>query len=133
MNKKEILEEGYTFCSNHLVKYPDCNSTQNLFGGKLLAWIDEKAAIFASKYMHENLVVTAHFGGLDFETPAQLRKIVKIYARVLNEGTTSIRIGVLVTKSNMGEDKEELIAKNEVVFVAVNEDGRPKPWKNTNN
>lgn len=129
MRKEEIEADGYHFCSTHLVKYPDCNATQNLFGGKLLAWIDEKTAIFASKYMHENLVVTAHFGGLDFKTPAELRKIVKIYAKVLKEGNSSLRIAVLVTKSNMGEDEETLIATNEVVFVAVDESGKPKHWK----
>lgn len=58
---------------------------------------------------------------------------MKIYARVLEEGNSSIRVGVLVTKSNMGEEEEELVAQNEVVFVAVDENGKSKPWKHTNN
>jgi acyl-CoA thioesterase YciA len=112
-----------------LVKYPDCNATENLFGGKLLSWIDEAAAIFASRHMEEDLIVTKWFGGLEFVAPAELRKVVTIYAKVLKEGTTSMRVGVVATKKSMGDNSETLIASTEVVFVAVDSNMNKKPWK----
>ena len=125
---KEEVRTKLEFCSSHIVKYPDCNATQNLFGGKLLAWVDEKAAIFASKHMKEDLVVTAHFGGLDFAVPAELRKVVRIYAEVLHEGNTSLKVGVLVTKSSLSSVDEIIIARNEIIFVSVDKNGKPKQW-----
>jgi acyl-CoA thioesterase YciA len=112
-----------------LVKYPDCNATENLFGGKLLSWIDEAAAIFASQYMAEDLIVTKWFGGLDFKSPAQLRRVVTIYVRILKEGTTSLTVGVTATKRTMGSNVETLIAETELVFVAVGKDMKKKTWK----
>jgi acyl-CoA hydrolase len=130
----ELIEQGFQLCSVHLVKYPDCNATENLFGGRLLAWIDESAAIYAGEIMSEPRIVTAHFGGLDFEKPTELRKIVRIYSKVLKEGNTSLRVKVVVTKCAMGSFEEETVASNEIVFVAVDETGKPKVWdKNTNN
>lgn len=130
----DLIEQGFQLCSVHLVKYPDCNATENLFGGRLLAWIDESAAIYAGEIMNEPRIVTAHFGGLDFERPTELRKIVRVYSRIIKEGNTSLRVKVVVTKSSMGSREEETVASNEIVFVAVDEDGRPKVWnKNTNN
>jgi acyl-CoA thioesterase YciA len=121
--------EGYDLCARHLVKYPDCNATQNLFGGQMLAWIDEAAAIYASKFMEENLVVTAHFGALDFKVPTELRKIVTIYGQVIKEGRTSLTVHVVAAKSDMGSWEEEVVAETEIVFVAVDENGKSKPWR----
>jgi acyl-CoA thioesterase YciA len=112
-----------------LVKYPDCNATENLFGGKLLSWIDEAAAIFASKYMGEDLIVTKWFGGLDFKSPAELRRVVTIYVRTLKEGKSSLTVGVTATKRLMGSEHETLIAETELVFVAVGSNMKKKTWK----
>lgn len=35
------MSDDWTLSLRHLVKYPDCNATKNLFGGQMLAWIDE--------------------------------------------------------------------------------------------
>jgi acyl-CoA hydrolase len=120
--------DEHTLCTTHLVKYPDCNATQNLFGGQLLAWLDESVAIYASKHMGTNLLVTAHFGGLDFKVPTELRKVVTIYAKVIKEGRTSLTVHGVATKRDMGSSEETFVADTEIVFVAVGEDMKPKPW-----
>jgi len=112
-----------------LVKYPDCNATENLFGGKLLSWIDEAAAIFASRYMEEDLIVTKWFGGLDFKAPAELRRVVTIYVRPIKEGKTSLTVGCTATKRTMGSEDEIVIAETELVFVAVDGNINKKVWK----
>ena len=120
---------GYTVCTRHLVKYPDCNATTNLFGGKLLAWIDEGLAIHASKHMHSDMIVTAHFGEMNFEVPTPLRSIVTIYGKVTKEGETSLTVHGIATKRNMSGVDEIVIADTELVFVSVGADMRPTPWK----
>lgn len=120
--------EGYTVCTRHLVKYPDCNATTNLFGGKLLAWIDEGVAIHASKYMRSDMIVTAHFGEMNFKVPTPLRSVVTIYAKVIREGRTSLTVHGVATKRTMGSSEETVIADTELVFVSVDENMRPIPW-----
>lgn len=112
-----------------LVKYPDCNATENLFGGKLLSWIDEAAAIFASRHMEEDLIVTKWFGGLDFKASAELRRVVTIYVRPIKEGRTSLTVGCTATKRTMGSEDEVVIAETELVFVAVDGNMNKKVWK----
>lgn len=112
-----------------LVKYPDCNATENLFGGKLLSWIDEAAAIFASRYMEEDLVVTKKFGELIFQSPAELRKVVTIYVWPVKEGKTSLTVGCRATKRTMGSEDETILAETELVFVAVDSKMNKRVWK----
>lgn len=124
--------EDYTLCTTHLVKYPDCNATTNLFGGQLLAWLDEGVAIFASKHMGTSMIVTAHLGGLDFKVPTELTKVTTIYAKVIHEGKTSLKVHAVATKRGMGSSEEITVAETEIVFVAVKEiDGELKStvWK----
>lgn len=127
LSANNLLEE-HTLCTTHLVKYPDCNATTNLFGGKLLAWIDEGVAIYASRYMHSDMIVTAHFGGLDFKVATPLRSVVTIYAKVIKKGRTSLTVQGLATKRDMSGSDEEVIASTELVFVSVDEDMKPIPW-----
>jgi acyl-CoA hydrolase len=120
--------DGYTLCFRGLVKYPDCNSTENLFGGKLLLWLDESVAIFASRYMQQERVVTAHMSEMNFTVPTELKKVVSIYSKVMKEGRTSLTVHAIATKSSMGGVDEIEVANTTMVFVAVDENGKPTPW-----
>jgi acyl-CoA thioesterase YciA len=132
MSLKTNLEE-YSLCFRGLVKYPDCNSTENLFGGKLLLWLDESVAIFASRYMNAAKVVTARFESMDFEVPTEIRKVVSIYAKVTKEGNSSLTVHAIATKSNMDGSEEVEVAQTSIVFVSVDSNGKSTPWnKHTN-
>lgn len=120
--------DEYKVCTTHLVKYPDCNATKNLFGGQLLAWLDESVAIYASRHMRTDMIVTAHFGGLDFKVPTELRKVVTIYAKPIKEGNSSLKVHAVATKRDMGSREEIVIAETEIVYVAVDENMKPTPW-----
>lgn len=119
----------YEKCSSYLVKHPQLNATTNLFGGTLLAWMDEATAIYASTYMAEDLIVTAHFGGIDFEVPKEKGMVVTIWAKVLKEGKSSLTIEAVATKRTMGGQEEYPVAKTKLVFVAIDAEGKPKYWK----
>ncbi|OFZ57726.1 MAG: hypothetical protein A2381_19395 [Bdellovibrionales bacterium RIFOXYB1_FULL_37_110] len=115
--------------TRHLVKYPNCNATENLFGGQLLAWLDETAAIFASQYMEEDLIVTKNFGSLEFKVPTELNRVINIYIKIVKEGKTSLTVQATATKQMMGSNVEIEVAALEIVFVAVNKDMTKKIWK----
>lgn len=123
-----LEEQGYSLCFRGIVKYPDCNATENLFGGKLLLWLDEYTAIFASRHMRSKRVVTARFDSMDFKVPTELKKILSIYAKVIKEGKSSLTVNAVATKSDMGSLQEIEVARTNIVFVSVDENGNSQPW-----
>lgn len=121
-------EPGYELCFRGIVKYPDCNATENLFGGQLLLWLDEYVAIVASRHIKHSAVVTKKFSEMIFGTPTELKKILSIYATVINEGKTSVTMKAVATKSERDGSNEVQVAEATIVYVAVDDLGKPVIW-----
>jgi acyl-CoA hydrolase len=100
----------------------DVGLRRTLFGGNMMAWLDEAASIFAHGYTNEELMVTLKFGELHFVNPVYEGHIVNFYSSHVKEGRTSISFDLEGIT-----DKDVLVVRTSVVFVSVNEDGRPKP------
>lgn len=114
----------------HLVKYPDCNATKNLFGGRMLAWIDEGAAMYAASQMKTDHLVTRLVGQIEFRVPVPLGHVCNIYARTKKEGNTSLTVTVTVTRTTFnGTGTEDVVCETDIVFVALDAKGKPTPWK----
>ncbi len=122
--------------------YEDLNSAGTIFGGKLVAWIDEGTAIFASCQMNARRIVTVKISELIFNQPAKLGDMLEIWCKVMKKGRTSITIQTLVTRRSFADDPEapksvindyalkpgSEICRCELVFVCVNEKGTPRVW-----
>jgi len=100
----------------------DVGLRRTLFGGNMMAWLDEAASIFAHGYTNEELVVTLKFGELHFVHPVYEGHIVNFFASNPREGRTSISFDLEGVT-----DKDVLVVRTSVVFVAVDANGRPKP------
>lgn len=118
-----------TLSMRHLVKYPQCNATKNLFGGTMLAWVDEGAAMYAACQMHTDRLVTRKVGEIEFRVPVPLGYVCNIYARTKKEGNTSLTVTVTVTRKTFdGTGSEDVVCETDIVFVALDENGKPTPW-----
>lgn len=73
-----------------LVLYGDCNSTKNLFGGQMLAWMDLAAGMYAQCQMKWGQVVTRQMGDVEFKVPIPLGWVCTIYAKTHSEGKSSL-------------------------------------------
>lgn len=113
--------------TSRIVKEPDLGTHGNLFGGKLLAWIDEAGAILAAQVADSPRVVTAKFGELNFNDKVKLNRLIKIYGEVVKIGTTSVTIQIEVRRHNPYSGGQKVISSNELVFVRLDEDGDPEP------
>lgn len=99
----------------------DVGLRRTLFGGNMMAWMDEAASIFAHGYTGEELMVTLKFGEIHFVNPVKEGHIITFYVENPQVGRTSISFDLEgVTDENM------LVVKTSVVFVAVDENYRPK-------
>jgi len=102
----------------------DVNLLDNLKGGSLMHWIDIAAALTASR--HSNRVVaTVSMDSLDFRHPIKKGEMVKLQAELTDVGNTSMKIKVKVSAVNLRTDAEIVTNEARLVFVALDEDGRP--------
>jgi len=101
------------------------NGTGRLFGGQLMAWIDVTAAVEARRHTHRQ-VITVEVDKLSFLGPAFLDETVRLDAMVTWTGKTSVEVRVdSYVESLTGS--ERLINRAYLVFVALDDKGRPAP------
>jgi acyl-CoA thioesterase YciA len=111
----------------------DTNARGTIFGGVILSYIDQAAAIEAHKHSNRNFVTKA-MNAVEFVAPVHLGDVVSFYTRVLRSGNTSVTISVDVE----AERSQGLLGKHlvrvteaEVVCVAVDTAGRPIPIRDS--
>lgn len=106
--ESELISTTYqprskTTFSRRLVKPTDLNPAQTLFGGTMMAWIDEEAAIYAMCKLKSRNVVTAHIGEINFTAPAYSGDVVQFDSEVVKYGKSSITTKMTVTNKLNGE------------------------------
>ena len=112
------------FRTRKLIKYEDLNARGTLFGGQVLKWIDEEAAIFCICQLGSRSVVTKAMSQVNFASSAKLGHIVEIGCELVSLGNTSITISCEVRNK---DTKQSIIRIDKIVFVLVDENGKPKP------
>lgn len=121
--KSRYAKETETI-STRFVLPNDTNMLNNLFGGKLMAWMDEISAICAHRHC-QRVVVTASVNNISFSQPIRLGDMVTLKAKISRAFTSSMEVFVDVFVDNhiTGERKK----CNEAIFnfVAVDQNGRP--------
>jgi len=109
-----------------LVLPPDTNHYDNIFGGKILAYIDEVAAIAAMRHS-QRTVVTASFDSVDFLCPVKRGQAVTVEAFVTWTGRSSMELFARASSEDLLTGEKQLTATSFITMVAVDEDGRPVP------
>jgi acyl-CoA hydrolase len=104
----------------------DVNFGGKVHGGAVMKWIDQSGYACASSWA-EGYCVTLYVGGIRFYKPIQIGDLVKVVSRVIYTGTTSIHIACDVFSRKITEHKFIKTTHCVIVFVAVDEQGRPKP------
>jgi acyl-CoA thioesterase YciA len=90
--------------ATHPVKRSDLGFHGNLFGGKLLSWLDAAIAAYAMEKMRNRRMVTIAIDRCEFKKPAKEGSLVKIYARVNRVGNTSADFYVEARTRNVYTD-----------------------------
>ena len=89
--------------------------------------IDDAAASYASQLCDTPRLVTIKFDGLVFKKPVNIGSILKIYAKVIKFGNTSIELYVEVRKHNVYTGEQSIVTHTNVTMVRVDEDGKAIP------
>lgn len=108
-----------------LAEPTDVNFGGKVHGGAVMKWIDQVSFACASNWS-SSYCVTVYVGGIRFYKPIQIGDIVKIDAKVIYTGKTSMHIMVDVMSKNIHKDDDFLMTTHcIIVFVAVNDAGEP--------
>ena len=110
-----------------IVMAKDIGIHGNLFGGTLMAWIDEAAAAFATEYCYTPNMVTVRVGEFIFKKPLKAGQHIRIYAEVTKLGNTSITLAMEAYKYSLYSGEETLVCSTNTTFVRIDDDGTPKP------
>jgi acyl-CoA thioesterase YciA len=113
--------------STHPVKKLDLGFHGNLFGGKLLSWVDAAVAAYAMERCHSKNMITVALDKCVFEKPAKEGQLVKIYAIMSKVGNTSATFDVEARNYNVFRGDEDIILKTNMTFVRVDDEGVPIP------
>ena len=113
--------------STHFVKKSEVGYHGNLFGGVMLAWLDEAAAAFAAQVADTPQIVTKHIAALTFEKPVRPGQIIKIYGEVAKVGKTSLTLNMEARRHSVYNGTQRAVVSTQMVFVRIDGDGEPVP------
>jgi acyl-CoA thioesterase YciA len=113
--------------NTHPIKKSDLGFHGNLFGGKLLAWIDAAAAGYSMQLCDNPRMVTVSIDKCYFEKPAREGQLLKIYGHPSKLGTTSITLYMEARAHNVYTGNQVIVLKTNIRFVRIDEEGNPIP------
>lgn len=104
------------------------NLLGNIHGGEVVKLADSTAGAVAHRHSG-GPAVTAMMDEVTFLAPVHVGDLIKTYAQVNWAGTSSMEIGVRVETQPWGNaaDAPLHVATAYFVFVAIDEDGKPRP------
>ncbi|MFA7616485.1 MAG: hotdog domain-containing protein [Weeksellaceae bacterium] len=111
------------FHTRKWVKPQDLNANKTLFGGALLAWIDEEAALYTIIQLENKNVVTKFISEINFMSSAREGDIVEIGMDVVDFGRSSL---VLKAEARNKMTRDTILTVDRIVMVNLGEDGKPK-------
>lgn len=116
------------FHTRKWVKPEDLNPNETLFGGRLLAWIDEEAALYAIIQLENPRVVTKHMSEINFMASAKQGDIIELGLDVMKFGKTSL---TLKCEARNKMTRETILTIDAITMVNLDEQGKPKPHGKT--
>ena len=116
------------FHTRKWIKPEDLNPNETLFGGRLLEWIDEEAALYAIIQLENPRTVTKYMSEIDFRASAKKGDIIEIGLEPTKFGTASITLKCEVRNKMT---REVIITIERIVMVGLDEEGKAKPHGKT--
>ena len=113
--------------STHPIKKADLGFHANLFGGKLLAWLDAAGAAMAMETCDTPRMVTVKIDECVFKKPAKEGQLLKIYGKVYEIGNTSITLYLEARAHNVYSGVQSVILSTKIKFVRIDENNEPVP------
>lgn len=103
----------------------DANPYGDIFGGWLMSQMDMAAGLVASRHS-KGRAVTIAVEGMKFHAPVAVGDEVSVYADLVKVGRTSMTIDVQAWRRGRHVEEQCLVTQAQFVFVAIDEDRKPR-------
>jgi acyl-CoA hydrolase len=113
--------------TTHPIKKSDLGFHGNLFGGKLLSWLDASAVAYAMQLCDTPRMVTVSIDKCYFEKPSKEGQLIKIFGRPAELGTSSVTLYIEARAHNVRTGKQYVVLKTNMKFVYIDEEGLAIP------
>lgn len=120
------LEERGSLVIRTTAMPSDTNPSGDIFGGWLLAQMDLAAGNLSAQIARGRCATVA-IDGIQFLRPVHVGDEVSIYAKLVKLGRSSITMNIQAWARPRHESNAENVINSKFVFVAIDEDGRPRP------
>ncbi|HMV44886.1 MAG TPA: hotdog domain-containing protein [Leptospiraceae bacterium] len=120
--------KGMDLVTQHIVMSKDLNSHGNLFGGIMLAWIDEAAALYAMEKIAYTNIVTVNMDDVNFKYPGKNGDIIQIHAAIEKTGKSSLTVRTIALSINEKSRIRNEVINCRVTFVCLDASGKPFPY-----
>lgn len=111
--------------STNICKTGDIGVNDNLFGGIMLAWLDEAGGIMAANVCCDHNVITLKMDEVLFKLPVKVKELIRIYGKIDRLGKTSVSLYIEARRANLKAQTEEVVCSTQMVFVRIDENGKP--------
>lgn len=116
------------FHTRKWVKPEDLNPNGTLFGGRLLAWIDEEAALYTIVQLENRHIVTKFMSEINFINAPVQGDIIELGIEAISFGRTSLTLRCKVRNKLNHSD---VLTIDKIVMVNLGEEGKPTPHGKT--
>ncbi len=104
----------------------DTNANGDIFGGWLMSMMDSAAGLTAARFS-KGRTVTAAMDGMQFHLPVKVGDEVSVYAEIERVGRTSMTIAVEAWRRERFSEASQKVTQAKFTFVAIDDDGLPRP------
>ncbi|MCK4569260.1 MAG: hypothetical protein KAT76_03165 [Bacteroidales bacterium] len=113
--------------STQICKTGDIGIYNNLFGGKMLAWLDEAGGTYSASICCTPYMITLKMDEVVFKKPVKVNDHIRIYGEVRSMGNSSLKIDLEARRFNFSTHNEELVCSTTITFVRIDEYGQAVP------
>lgn len=113
--------------STKICKTSDIGVNDNLFGGTMLAWMDEAGGTYAAIKCRTANMITLKIDEVVFKRPVKVKEHIKIYGKMLSIGKSSIKLKIDAFRLDFKTNMEELVCSTQMLFVRIDANGNAVP------
>ena len=121
------IKDSMELITTRVCKVSDIGFHGNLFGGKMLAWLDEAGAAFVCQMCDSPRMVTVKVETVHFRMPVRPHQIIKIYGNLLKIGKTSATVELEARRHSPYNGQQKVVCTTTMTFVRIDGDGDAVP------
>lgn len=111
--------------STKICKTSDIGVNNNLFGGRMLSWLDESGGTMAAEEVCSQHVVTLKMEQVLFKKAVHVNDHIRIYGKVIRVGKSSVSLYLEARRFDFGTQMEDPVCSTKMMFVKVDENSKP--------